>query len=260
MIAATTSAPAITEVLYIVPQKELGDANKDGARHATGDEFVELCNPGDKPLDLKGWALVDSDAWWFLTDGGKKPLDLKSKPDGKDLLFIFPACTLKPGECAVVFNGFEQKGVGATGSADGAAGKNDKFAGAYVFSMKLQTAKAGFGNDGDWVALLSPEGKFVEVVKWGKPDHEPPKDSGTVSEAPADPKGSAQREGPTPGARFVDHAGLGDKSKLFSPGEFDSGKKDPAKKPKPDPKADPKPAPEKPKDPPKPADPTHPPK
>lgn len=251
---AAAPTPTITEVLYLVPAKLAGDASQDGARHPAGDEFVELCNTGDKPLDLKGWALVDSDAWWFLTDDGKKPLDLKSKPDGKDLLFIFPACTLKPGECAVVFNGFEQKAAGPTGSGDAAAAKNDKFGGAFVFSMKLQTAKAGFGNDGDWVALVSPEGKFVEVVKWGKPDHAPPKDAGAVAEAPADPKGSAQRE--APGGKFVDHATLGDKTKLFSPGEFDSGKKDPKK---PDPKlpktpplekpAKPEPAPDKPKDP-----------
>ena len=221
----------ITEVLYIVPPKLAGDASQDGARHATGDEFVELANTGDKPVDLKGWALVDSDSWWFLTDGGKKPLDLKSKPDGKDFLFIFPACTLKPGECAVVFNGFEQKPVGATGTGEAAAGKNEKFAGALVFTMKPATNKVGLGNDGDWVGLISPEGKFVEVVKWGKPDHDPPKEAGAVVEAPADPKGSAQRESAS--GKFVDHATLGDKSRLFSPGEFKPVTSKPADKPDP---------------------------
>jgi hypothetical protein len=234
--------PTITEVLYIVPQKLAGDASQDGSRHATGDEFVELANTGDKPVDLKGWALVDSDSWWFLTDNGKKPLDLKSKPDGKDFLFVFPACTLKPGEVAVVFNGLEQKPVGPTGTGEAAAGKNDKFAGALVFTMKAATGKVGFGNDGDWVALVSPEGKFVEVVKWGKPDHDPPKDAGAVAEAPADPKGSAQRE--AAGGRFVDHAALGDKSRLFSPGEFKptpaaKGPQKPADKPPPPAEPDP---------------------
>lgn len=239
-------APTITEVLFAVPQKEAGDANKDGARHATGDEFVELCNTADKPVDLKGWALIDSDSWAFLTEKGKKPLDLaRYKADGKDLLFIFPACTLKPGECAVVFNGFEQKATGPTGTPDAAAARNDKFANAFAFKMKVETGKVGFGNDGDWVALVSPEGKFTEIVKWGKPDHETPKDSGEVLEAPADPKGSVQRE--SPAGKFVDHATLGDKTRLFSPGEFDAGKKQA--------KPDPKPAPAKPKDDPKPTPP-----
>lgn len=227
-----TAAPTMTEVLYAVPQKDAGDANKDGKRHATGDEFVELCNTSDKPIDLKGYALVDSDSWAFLTDKGKKPLAASSyKADGKDWLFVFPACTLKPGERAVVFNGFEQTAVGPVGSPDAAAARNDKFENAFVFQMKVATAKVGLGNDGDWVALISPEGKFIEVVKWGKPGHEPPKDAAGVAEAPADAKGSVQRE--SPGGKFVDHVTLGDKSKFFSPGEFDTGKsKDkPASKP-----------------------------
>lgn len=231
--------PTITEVLFIVPQKDPGDANKDGKRHATADEFVELCNTTDKPLDLKGWALIDSDSWAFLTEKGKKPWatvvgsDGKYKPDGKDWLFVFPTCTLKPGERAVLFNGFEQTPKGKAGTHEAAAGKNDDFGGAFVFIMKVETAKVGFGNDGDWVGLVSPDGNFVEVVKWGKPDHETPKDV-KADDAPAEPHGSIQRE--SAGGKFVDHATLGDKAKLFTLGEFETKK--------PDKKADKKPEPE----------------
>jgi hypothetical protein len=233
--------PSITEVLFVVPQKEPGDANKDGKRSATADEFVELCNTTDKPVDLKGWALIDSDSWAFLTEKGKKPWatvvasDGKHKADGKDWLFVFPSCTLKPGERAVVFNGFEQKPKGKVGSHEASLGKSDEFAGAFVFAMKVETAKVGFGNDGDWIALVSPAGKIVEVVKWGKPDQATPADAAGVVEAPAEPHGSVQRE--SPGGKFVDHATLGDKTKLFSPGDFETSKKDgkdakpPSKKP-----------------------------
>jgi hypothetical protein len=226
--ADVSPAPTITEVLFTVPQKEPGDANQDGKRHATADEFVELCNTTDKPLDLKGWSLIDSDSWAFLTEKGKKPWativgkDGKYDADGKDWLFVFPACTLKPGERAVLFNGFEQKPKGASGSHEAAAARNADFAGAFVFTMKVETAKVGFGNDGDWIGLVSPEGKIVEIVKWGKPDHEAPKDAGVVTEAPAEPHGSVQRE--SGGGKFVDHSTLGDKTGLFSPGTFEIGK------------------------------------
>src|SRR5437870_5538652 len=45
--------PLITEILYAVPSGERGDANADGTRDAVGDEFIELTNPHDKPIQLK---------------------------------------------------------------------------------------------------------------------------------------------------------------------------------------------------------------
>lgn len=222
--------PSITEILFIVPQGESGDANKDGKRSATADEFVELTNTGIKELDLKGWTLVDSDSWAFLTEKGKTPWAKaaeKLKNDGKDWVFVFPSCKLKPGERAVVFNGFEQKPKGKSGTHEAAAERNSEFGGAFVFTMKVETAKVALGNDGDWVALISPEGKFVELVKWGKPDVSPPGES-KATEAPADPKGSVQRE--SAGGKFVDHVTLGDKGTLFSPGEFGDAGKKPEKK------------------------------
>ncbi len=52
--------PLITEILYAVPPGAAGDAGQDGKRSATGDEFIELFNPHDKPINLKGYVLVDA--------------------------------------------------------------------------------------------------------------------------------------------------------------------------------------------------------
>lgn len=225
-----TPSPTITEVLYDVPKDQAGDADQDGKRSATGDEFVEVCNAsgggggggsGGVAIELKGYALVDSDAWWFLTEEGKKSLDLtRYKHDGKDFVFIFPACSLAPGQCAAVFNGYarEDGKSGTFGTHERAQGKNDRFAGGVVFSAGVKTAKASFGNDGDWVALVSPEGVLVEVVSWGKPDRAVPADAKHKSETPAKVWGSVERV--APGGEFVDSATLGDKTKLFTPGAF----------------------------------------
>ncbi len=39
-----------------------GDANGDGIIHAYEDEFIELYNAGDTPVDLSGWTLSDDDS------------------------------------------------------------------------------------------------------------------------------------------------------------------------------------------------------
>lgn len=57
--AAKGPHPIITEVLYAVPTGPAGDANQDGTRHATGDEFIELFNPHDVPINLKGYRITD---------------------------------------------------------------------------------------------------------------------------------------------------------------------------------------------------------
>lgn len=42
------------------PQDVQGDANQDGVRHSQDDEFIELVNLENVPLDLSGWALSDN--------------------------------------------------------------------------------------------------------------------------------------------------------------------------------------------------------
>lgn len=39
-----------------------GDANKDGVRSASNDEFVEILNYSPQPVDLTGWSLADASA------------------------------------------------------------------------------------------------------------------------------------------------------------------------------------------------------
>jgi uncharacterized protein (TIGR03437 family) len=58
-LALTVSAPAVVfnEVLADPPDGAAGDANADGVRSGTDDEFIELVNTTAAPLDLSGWTL-----------------------------------------------------------------------------------------------------------------------------------------------------------------------------------------------------------
>lgn len=187
----------MTEVLYAVPLGEVGDANKDGTRDATGDEFVELVNPHDKPINLRGYRLVD-----------------KSLGKGSALSFTFPDVTLKPGEVAVVFNGYKATIPQPVGDATKAAEPNTKFGGARVFSMQVQSSRLSFSNSADAVVLLAPTTDAVQIVKWGKPEKLPT--AGLIEEAPVTSKGSVQRNGLR--GELAAHATEGGVS--FSPGRF----------------------------------------
>jgi hypothetical protein len=199
--------PLITEVLFAVPTGSTGDANQDGTRDATGDEFVELVNPHDKPINLRGYRLVD-----------------KSLGKGNALSFTFPDCTLQPGEVAVVFNGYKATIPGPTGDSGRAAESNPKFGNARVFSMKGQSTKTSFSNTADAVLLFAPgmaaggaNASAVQIVRWGKVDALPA--SGLNEEASATSKGSVQRESMTgPLAVHPPEGGVS-----FSPGKFGFG-------------------------------------
>lgn len=53
---------AINEILVDVPPGPRGDTNRDGRRDATGDEFVEIVNAANRPVDLGPLEVtVDSD-------------------------------------------------------------------------------------------------------------------------------------------------------------------------------------------------------
>lgn len=236
--------PLITEVLASVPSGPRGDANGDGTRDAIGDEFIELVNPHDKPIQLKGYMLVDSDAWapGAAKPGtagkptpGAKPTDKPAAPDEKpaatprdpgtdstraELRFVFPEMELKPGQVVVVFNGYHQKFTGPVGDAAKApAGPNEKFHDAMVFSMKNESPYAALANEADFVLLVAPDGKPIHVVKWGKAGKNPPKDTLVSEEAPAS-IGSVQREGVH--GKLVAHKDLkGDLAGTYcSPGVF----------------------------------------
>jgi hypothetical protein len=240
--------PIITEILYAVPSGPRGDANADGTRDAVGDEFIEIVNPHDKPIQLKGYTLLDADAW----DPGAPKRDTPAKPGhaspagdpGKpketehrsEVRFTFPDLELKPGEVAVVFNGYKASIPGNVGDSTRAAPRNETFHNAYVFTMNNDSPYAALGNEGDFVVLMAPGAKPVHVVKWGSTSKNPPKDAMISEEAPKS-MGSVQRDGVH--GKLIPHKELkGDLGgTTFSPGVFslEPGVDAPKKKPTADP-------------------------
>ena len=107
-----------------------GDANGDGTRSASEDEFVELVNTGSAAVCLEGWSLWDSSAQVHLFPQG---------------------VALEPGAAVVVFGG----GV-PTGTFGGAMVQWAAYAG----ELDLQNA-------GDSIRLLAPDGEVVTSVSWG---------------------------------------------------------------------------------------------
>jgi hypothetical protein len=196
--------PVITEVLFNVPNSDAGDADKDGTRDATGDEFVELTNPHAKPINLRGYALSSR-----LSAG-----DTTGK---KGVRFTFPDLSLPPGAVVVVFNGYKSSLSGPVGSADRAPDKtHPDFAGAGVFSMRTTAKNRAWNNSGDFVLLSAPDGTPVDAVWWGEPDPMPPEATLRTAEAPANPGGSVQRTGA--GTDPVAHTTID--SRACSPGEI----------------------------------------
>jgi len=185
--------PLVTEVLFNVPRGDEGDANRDGTRSATGDEFVEIINPHDRPINLTGYRLIDG-----TTVGGKHAGANSEKGDAKrenggasdeegnasdadqHFEFVFPELVLQPGEVVVVFNGLGASMTGEVGTSQKAAGKHEEFGGAYVFNAKVASQYAAFSNQHDVVQLLSPKGESVETIRWDYRDEKP---SGRASSA-----------------------------------------------------------------------------
>jgi len=61
---------AINEVLADPPPGIEGDANGDGQRSSSGDEFVEIYNYGDEEVDLWGYKIVDASGSFFSIPEG----------------------------------------------------------------------------------------------------------------------------------------------------------------------------------------------
>jgi hypothetical protein len=198
--------PTMTEVLYAVPRE--GDANKDGVRSATGDEFIELVNPHSVPINLKGYQLRDA----RTGPGGERT----SSENG--FRFTFPDLVLKPGEVVVVFNGFESSIPGPVGTREAAAPKNPSFNNAYVFTALVQSKYVAFANDGDCVTLYSPDATAIECVYWGAKQQPDP---AAVQHKAPESRGSVQRASVK--GEFLPHQSLpGPAGDLpFSPGVFE---------------------------------------
>ncbi len=59
-IASGASDVVLNEILADPPAELAGDANGDGIRDTSDDEFVELFNGGAAPVDIGGWVLHDA--------------------------------------------------------------------------------------------------------------------------------------------------------------------------------------------------------
>ena len=234
--------PVITEVLFAVPKE--GDADQDGMRSATGDEFIELVNPGDKPINLKGYTLSNGKSPEKKEKSEPKAKPAEKQEKGKDkkgedkkgessghrpeesrIHFVFPELVLGPGEVVVVFNGYESHTPGPVGDTKAAAGKNEKFSGAYVFSMHCASQYMALANAGDCVLLCDPDGNAVESVTWGESDKKPEKAAVLTHHISDSTKGSVQKT--SIGGDFVKHQDLPEPyaGTAWSPGEFGAEKK-----------------------------------
>ncbi|MBL8962595.1 MAG: lamin tail domain-containing protein [Phycisphaeraceae bacterium] len=166
--------PVITEVLYAVPTRG-GDANRDGVRDASTDEFVELVNPHGRPINLKGYTITDSG-------------EGKSK-----FKFTFPPVEVLPGQVVVVFNGGGPRMPGPVGDAKNAPPRgHPDFHGALVFNARTSSSRASFANKSDYALLLAPTGAPIACVHWGG-EKTPPAHCLLLEEAPAISRGSVQR-------------------------------------------------------------------
>lgn len=198
--------PQITEVLFNVPAVDgpEGDANKDGTRDAAGDEFVEIANPHDKPINLKGYVITNRRAS-AATD------------TGRGVRFVFPDFELPAHGVCVVFNGYQSSAIPPpVGDEQGPPreGGNAQFNGVVVFSMKVAAKGTAFANTGDWVLLTAPDGTPIDCVSWGDPSPAPPANALRSQSVDANPKGSVQRL--TPDGKLENHKEINEKT--FSPG------------------------------------------
>ena len=118
----------ISEVLADPPSGDAGDANQDGERHSSHDEFIELYNAGSAPVDISGWHLGDSSA-------------LKN-------YFQFPAnAVIEPGSYVVLFGGGNPTGFTVP-----------------VYTDDGTIGSRGLSNNGEDVHLTDDNGTEVAVV------------------------------------------------------------------------------------------------
>ena len=120
----------INEYLADPPDGLAGDANGDGARDSSQDEFVEIVNRSDAPIAVGNFSIRDADAQRF----------------------VFPSGTSIPaGEAAVIFGGGSPKGDFGNARANG-----------LVF-----TATLSLNNTGDTITFKDAMGVTIESVTFG---------------------------------------------------------------------------------------------
>ncbi len=126
-----TPPVVINEILADPSPGSDGDANGDGMRDGSEDEFIEIVNSGSHKIDISGWKL--------------------SNDGGNTIRHIFPAGTvLAANQAAVVFGGGNPAG---------------SFGGAIV-----QVASSGLlnlVNGGSAPTLLDAQGNIVQSISYG---------------------------------------------------------------------------------------------
>ena len=125
----------INEVFADPPSGDRGDANIDGVRHTSEDEFVEILNTGLDTISIGGWQLSDR------KPGSKGP-------------FTFPPNTrIAPGEYIVLFGG----------------GDTTKIKSEFEGKVFVDDGNIGGGlsNSGDAVFLIKTVGDTIARAEWG---------------------------------------------------------------------------------------------
>ncbi|HEY3135442.1 MAG TPA: lamin tail domain-containing protein, partial [Blastocatellia bacterium] len=123
----------INEYLADPPAGLAGDANGDGTRSSSQDEFVELLNRTADPINISGFKLSDAD----------------------ETRHVFPDGTIiPPFEAALVFGGGRP-----TGSFGNAVANH------LVFTAS--TGGLSLNNGGDTITLQDAEGKIIQQIKFG---------------------------------------------------------------------------------------------
>lgn len=127
VMSVNAQAEVIINEILADPAKELaGDANADGVRSASQDEFVELYNSGDKPVNVSAWTVRDS----------------------KKVRHVFPENTMiNKGEYLVVFGG----------------SKEELREGNW---QKASSGSLGLDNSGDLIMLLDGEENIIDRVEY----------------------------------------------------------------------------------------------
>ncbi|MDQ1525326.1 MAG: large repetitive protein [Pyrinomonadaceae bacterium] len=133
-------ALVLNEILADPPDGAAGDANHDGTRSSTQDEFIELVNASTIDLDLSGYQLTTRNA------------------SGADIVrHTFTADTIiAPGAAVVVFGGAQAATFDPAHTA---------FAGALV--LTASTGGLSLTNGGSVVKLLDPSGATIEQLAYG---------------------------------------------------------------------------------------------
>ncbi|HJR07301.1 MAG TPA: Ig-like domain-containing protein [Pyrinomonadaceae bacterium] len=130
----------INEILADPPDGAAGDANHDGARSSTQDEFIEIVNASTVDLDIGGYQLT-----------------VRASSGADTVRHIFAAHTIvAPGTAIVVFGGAQ------AATFDSA---NPAFAGALV--VMASTGGLSLTNGGSTVKLLDPSGAVIEQLTYG---------------------------------------------------------------------------------------------